>query len=72
MRYSWVDQNQTFRQEIAGGYLGSPKRNANGGRKMATGVTGRPSRNVSEVLIQFTPELSIEMPRCRVPCRSWL
>jgi len=30
MRYWWVNQNQTFRQEIAGGYLWSPKRNANG------------------------------------------
>ena len=28
MRYWWVNQNQTFRQEIAGGYLWSPKRNA--------------------------------------------
>jgi putative restriction endonuclease len=32
MRYWWVNQNQTFRQEIVGGYLWSPKRNANGGR----------------------------------------
>ena len=32
MRYWWVNQNQTYRQEIAGGYLWSPKRNANGGR----------------------------------------
>ena len=30
MRYWWVNQNQTFRQEFAGGYLWSPKRNANG------------------------------------------
>jgi putative restriction endonuclease len=27
MRYWWVNQNQTFRQEFAGGYLWSPKRN---------------------------------------------
>ena len=27
MRYWWVNQNQTFRQEIEGGYLWSPKRN---------------------------------------------
>jgi putative restriction endonuclease len=27
MRFWWVNQNQTFRQEIAGGYLWSPKRN---------------------------------------------
>ena len=27
MRYWWVNQNQTFRYEIAGGYLWSPKRN---------------------------------------------
>jgi putative restriction endonuclease len=32
MRYWWVNQNQTFRHEIAGGYLWSPKRNANAGR----------------------------------------
>ena len=32
MRYWWVNQNQTFRQEIGGGYLWSPKRNQNGHR----------------------------------------
>ena len=32
MRYWWVNQNQTFRQEIDGGYLSFPKRNANGAR----------------------------------------
>lgn len=32
MRYWWVNQNQTFRQEIDGGYLWSPKRNKNGNR----------------------------------------
>lgn len=32
MRYWWVNQNQTHRQELEGGYLWSPKRNANGGR----------------------------------------
>lgn len=32
MRYWWVNQNQTYRHEIAGGYLWSPKRNANGAR----------------------------------------
>lgn len=32
MRYWWVNQNQTFRQETEGGYLWSPKRNADGGR----------------------------------------
>src|SRR5437588_8017230 len=32
MRYWWVNQNQTFRQELAGGYLWSPKHNTNGGR----------------------------------------
>jgi len=29
-RYWWVNQNQTFRQEIGGGYLWSPKRKADG------------------------------------------
>jgi putative restriction endonuclease len=32
MRFWWVNQNQTHRQEVSGGYLWSPKRNANGGR----------------------------------------
>jgi putative restriction endonuclease len=32
MRYWWVNQNQTSRQEIEGGYLWSPERNANGAR----------------------------------------
>ncbi len=32
MRYWWVNQNQTFRQEIEGGYLWSPKRSKNGHR----------------------------------------
>jgi putative restriction endonuclease len=29
MRYWWVNQNQTYAQEISGGYLWSPKRKAN-------------------------------------------
>ncbi len=32
MRYWWVNQNQTFRHEIDGGYLWSPKRKAGGSR----------------------------------------
>ncbi len=32
MRFWWVNQNQTFRHEILGGYLWSPKRNANAAR----------------------------------------
>jgi putative restriction endonuclease len=32
MRYWWVNQNQTYKQELGGGYLWSPKRNANGAR----------------------------------------
>jgi putative restriction endonuclease len=30
MRYWWVNQNQTFRHEVSGGYLWSPKKNRNG------------------------------------------
>lgn len=29
MRYWWVNQNQTYRQEVGGGYLWSPKRKSN-------------------------------------------
>jgi len=32
MRHWWVNQNQTYRHEVEGGYLWSPKRNANGAR----------------------------------------
>lgn len=32
MRYWWVNQNQTFRQEVEGGYLWSPKRKSDGSR----------------------------------------
>ncbi|EQD56083.1 hypothetical protein B1B_09082 [mine drainage metagenome] len=32
MRYWWVNQNQTYRQEVPGGYLWSPRHNANGAR----------------------------------------
>lgn len=32
MRYWWVNQNQTFKQEVLGGYLWSPKTKANGAR----------------------------------------
>lgn len=32
MRYWWVNQNQTFRQELEGGYLWSPQRTAKGNR----------------------------------------
>jgi hypothetical protein len=32
MRYWWVNQNQTYRQEVQGGYLWSPKRSASGVR----------------------------------------
>lgn len=31
MRYWWVNQNQTYRQETEGGYLWAPKRNRDGG-----------------------------------------
>ena len=32
MRYWWVNQKQTYRHEVPGGYLWSPKRKANGGQ----------------------------------------
>lgn len=32
MRYWWVNQNQTYKQEIEGGFLWSPKRRKDGGR----------------------------------------
>src|SRR5215213_5019762 len=32
MRYWWVNQNQIYQHEVRGGYIWSPKRNANGAR----------------------------------------
>ncbi|MBS0216294.1 MAG: HNH endonuclease [Proteobacteria bacterium] len=32
MRFWWVNQNQTYKHEVAGGYLWSPKRNRDNGR----------------------------------------
>ena len=32
MRFWWVNQNQTYDQEVSGGYLWSPKRKSNGAR----------------------------------------
>jgi hypothetical protein len=32
MRYWWVNQNQTYKHEVAGGFLWSPKVNSNGSR----------------------------------------
>lgn len=32
MNYWWVNQNQTYAHEVAGGYLWSPKTNADGRR----------------------------------------
>ena len=39
MHFWWANQNQTFRQELAGGYLWSPKREANGARNPFYKVT---------------------------------
>jgi len=40
LRYWWVNQNETFRQEIDGGHLWSPKRN----NKHASDSTAMPSK----------------------------
>lgn len=32
MKHWWVNQNQTYKHEVSGGYLWSPKTNSNGGR----------------------------------------
>jgi len=31
LRYWWVNQNQTYKAEVGGGYMWSPKTNKNGG-----------------------------------------
>ena len=32
MQYWWVNQNQTYKHEVQGGYMWSPKINSDGGR----------------------------------------
>ena len=32
MRYWWVNQNQTYRAEVRGGFMWSPKRKADGSK----------------------------------------
>lgn len=32
MQYWWVNQNQTYKHEVGGGYMWSPKNNSNGGK----------------------------------------
>lgn len=32
MQYWWVNQNQTYKHEVPGGYMWSPKVNIDGGR----------------------------------------
>ena len=39
-RFWWVNQNQTYRHERAGGYLWSPKRKANGARNLFDDFNG--------------------------------
>src|SRR5688572_24428408 len=38
MRYWWVNQNQTYRAEVRGSFMWSPKRNANGARNQGDGL----------------------------------
>jgi DMSO/TMAO reductase YedYZ molybdopterin-dependent catalytic subunit len=65
MRYWWVNQNQTYRHEVAGGYLWSPKRNADGGRHpawhpqtlLAYGMNG------AELPIRHGAPVRLKMPR---------
>ena len=50
MRYWWVNQNQTYRAEIRGSFMWSPKQNANGARNqfyenMREVSAGHPVRN---------------------------
>jgi hypothetical protein len=40
MRFWWVNQNQTFAQETAGGYLWLAKRSKNGARNPAEPNSG--------------------------------
>lgn len=56
MRYWWVNQNQTFRHEIAGRYLWSPKRNK-GNRLNPFYETMREVAPGDVIFRSLTPEL---------------
>ena len=40
MRYWWVNQNQTYRAEVRGNFMWSPRANANGARNQFHGSNG--------------------------------
>lgn len=69
MRYWWVNQNQTFRQEIAGGYLWSPKQNANGAYNPFYDFM----REVSpgDVIFSFVDTRIAAMGIAQSYCREW-
>jgi hypothetical protein len=50
VRYWWVNQNQTFRHKSAGGYLWSPKRNANGAKNPFYGDAAHSVKPLEQLL----------------------
>lgn len=70
MRYWWVNQNQTYRHEVAGGYLWSPKLKANGAanpfyefmREVAPGDVIFSFRDTKIVMHHY----AVTVPGCRV------
>jgi putative restriction endonuclease len=69
MRYWWVNQNQTFRHEWDGGYLWSPKRNANG----AKNPFYETMREVSpgDVVFSFVDTLIAAIGVAQSYCSEW-
>ncbi len=51
MRYWWVSQNQTFRHEIGGGYMWSPKRAKNGNAILS--YTNMTRASVGDIVFAF-------------------
>jgi hypothetical protein len=69
MRYWWVNQNQTFRQEFAGGYLWSPKRNANDVRNPFYETMREVSPGVSDARFNLRDaQFNGRPPRIRLYC----
>lgn len=68
--YWWVNHKQTYRQETEGGYIWSPKANANGARNVSYDNLTRCQRGDGqgslEVMQSSAPELVLASPAAPV------
>ena len=68
MKYWWVNQNQTYQHEVGGGYLWSPKVNANGSRNSF--YDAMTETQVGDVIFSFCDTLVKAVGIVSGPCQS--